>query len=131
MLEIAAATFLVGIGVGVVNAGFLVTAQNAVAHRIVGSTTAFVFFWRAIGMTFGATLFGLCIVHGLPAAASDGTLDHRLGAAGRLELAQAIHLAFGIALALSVVVVLVALTGLEEAPLRTSVVEERAEERLT
>ena len=100
---------------------FLTAAQNAVPLRVLGSTTSFLQFSRGIGTTFGVTIFGVLVNQGLPREArGDTTHLQRLSGEARVELAQALHPAFLLATCVCAAMLVIAVAGLEERPLRRS-----------
>jgi EmrB/QacA subfamily drug resistance transporter len=116
--------FICGIGAGVLNPILTLTAQNAVPNRIVGATTAFINFCRAMGSSLGASLFGLLVASRLPSVARGGALDHQLPLSGRIGLIGALRPAFGMAAMVSIVLLVVITLGLKQVPLRQSVTDE-------
>jgi MFS family permease len=113
-----------GIGLGSMMQVFVLSVQNAVPRARIGSATALTQFSRQMGATFGVTIMGAIVNHGLPAAASrNGELQviHRLPPALRQTLSDALHPAFLAATVVSVLVWIVAVVGVKEVPLRESV----------
>jgi EmrB/QacA subfamily drug resistance transporter len=122
--EAARNMVLGGLGMGLLMNVFVVSSQNAVPRRIIGTTTALLQFARAVGTSVGVTLFGVIIAQGLPPAiARHRTEAHRLSPAHRLELANALHPAFLMATISCAVMFLAIFFGLEQRPLRDTVDE--------
>jgi EmrB/QacA subfamily drug resistance transporter len=122
--EAARAMVISGIGLGSMMQVFVLSVQNAVPRARIGSATALTQFSRQMGATFGVTIMGAIVNHGLPAAASrNGELQviHRLPPALRQTLSDALHPAFLAATVVSVLVWIVAVLGVKEVPLRESV----------
>jgi hypothetical protein len=96
----------------------------------IGSATALTQFGRQMGATIGVTIIGAIVNHGLPQAArgSDATPVHRLPPALRQALAAALHPAFLAAAVVAVLVWVIAILGVKEVELRTSVDEVAAGE---
>jgi MFS family permease len=113
-----------GVGMGLMMQVFVLAAQNAVPTRVIGVTTSLLQFGRAIGTTFGVTLFGVIVNQGLPREVRGEAVVHRLSPQARAELASALHPAFLAAMAVCVVIWVVAFLGIRERPLRTSFDEE-------
>jgi hypothetical protein len=110
---------ITGTGMGLMMNIFVVSAQNAVPHRLLGTTTAFMHFSRSMGTTFGAALFGVIVNHGLPAHASVNSSSGLKGVT-RLQLANAIRPSFLFGALLSVLLWTIAWRGVRELPLRRS-----------
>ncbi len=129
--EAARAMVIAGIGLGSMMQVFVLSVQNAVPRARIGSATALTQFSRQMGATFGVTIMGAIVNHGLPAAASrNGELQviHRLPPALRQTLSDALHPAFLAATVVSVLVWIVAVLGVKEVTLRESVDEVSAAE---
>src|SRR5437667_10384251 len=86
---------IAGIGLGMMMQIFVLSVQNSVPRRSMGTATALTQFSRSIGATLGVTLMGVIVNQQLPASVQgEGTVIHRLPAAGRLALANALQPAF-------------------------------------
>jgi EmrB/QacA subfamily drug resistance transporter len=109
---------IAGIGMGLMMQIFVLVIQNTVPVRTLGSATALAQFARAIGATLGVTLMGVIVNQGLPTAARDGTVVHRLPPALRVELAGALRPAFFAAFCICVLVLVVVAVGMRETPLQ-------------
>jgi len=84
-----------GIGLGAMMQMFVLSVQNSVPIRAMGSATALTQFARSIGATLGVTLMGVIVNQGLPRAArGHEQLSHRLPPRLRADLANALHPAF-------------------------------------
>jgi EmrB/QacA subfamily drug resistance transporter len=93
--EVTRNVFVVGFGVGLVMQTLIVVVQNGVPRRMMGVATASAQFSRMVGATVGVTAMGAIIAFGLgggSARAADAT-----------ALADAIHPAFLVGLALAAV----------------------------
>jgi EmrB/QacA subfamily drug resistance transporter len=111
---------IAGIGLGMMMQMFVLSVQNSVSRRAMGTATALTQFSRSIGATLGVTLMGVIVNQNLPASVSTGGVAiHRLPAAGRLALANALHPAFLAAAAVCGAVFVISLLWVREAPLRT------------
>jgi EmrB/QacA subfamily drug resistance transporter len=109
-----------GIGLGMMMQIFVLSVQNSVPRRAMGSATALTQFARSIGATLGVTLLGVIVNQNLPQGVrSNGVAIHRLPEAGRAALANALRPAFLAALFLCVAVFFISLLWVREAPLRT------------
>jgi predicted MFS family arabinose efflux permease len=111
---------VVGIGIGSMMQVFVISVQNAVERRRIGTATALTQFTRSIGATIGVTVMGVIVNHGLPAGlrATEGATVHRLPPASRLALADAMHPAFLAATCAGFGVWIVALAGIKQVPLK-------------
>ncbi|MGB2875608.1 MAG: MDR family MFS transporter [Gaiellaceae bacterium] len=110
---------IAGIGLGMMMQIFVLSVQNAVPRREMGSATALAQFSRSIGSTLGVTLLGVIVNQRLPASVrAHGTVIHRLPAAGRAALANALHPAFLAAALLCALVFVISLLWVREVPLR-------------
>jgi EmrB/QacA subfamily drug resistance transporter len=114
-----------GIGIGAMMQVFVLSVQNSVGRRAMGSATALTHFSRSIGATLGVAVMGLIVNQGLPEGigARDGSSVHRLPPAAREALADALHPAFVAATIVAVLVWVVAFIGVKEVPLRRGVDE--------
>jgi EmrB/QacA subfamily drug resistance transporter len=123
--EAARAMVIAGIGIGSMMQVFVLSVQNAVARSHIGSATALTQFSRQMGATIGVTVMGAIVNHGLPPGVegSEGIGLHRLPPAARQVLADALHPAFGLAVAVSAIVWLIAVRWVKEQPLRRSLDE--------
>jgi MFS family permease len=118
---------IAGIGLGMMMQIFVLSVQNSVPRRAMGSATALTQFSRSIGATLGVTLMGVIVNQRLPASVrAEGTAIHRLPAAGRAILAHALRPAFLAAAILCVLVFVISLLWVREVPLRKGVEEEVA-----
>src|SRR4051794_610397 len=113
---------IAGIGIGSMMQVFVLSVQNAVPSRRIGSATALTQFGRQIGATVGVTIMGAIVNAGLPAGAGGGEAApvHRLPPALREALAGAIQPAFLAATVVTLLVWVIALVGVKEVPLRES-----------
>jgi EmrB/QacA subfamily drug resistance transporter len=108
-----------GIGLGMMMQMFVLSVQNSVPMRQMGSATALTQFARSIGATLGVTLMGVIVNQGLPASArAHEQLSHRLPGPLRRQLADALHPAFLAAAAVCGLVLLVSVLFIREVPLR-------------
>ena len=93
--EAARNMVLAGIGLGMMMQIFVLSVQNSVPRRAMGSATALAQFSRSIGATLGVALMGVIVNQNLPPGTSiDGAVIHRLPLGGREALANAITPAF-------------------------------------
>jgi EmrB/QacA subfamily drug resistance transporter len=113
---------IAGIGIGSMMQVFVLSVQNAVPRRHIGSATALTQFSRQMGATVGVTVMGAIVNHGLPSGlgGSEGIGIHRLPSAARQSLAGALRPAFFVAACVSSVVWLIAVVWVKEQPLRRS-----------
>jgi EmrB/QacA subfamily drug resistance transporter len=121
--EAARNMFVCGLGLGLMMPVFVIAAQNATPHRMIGATTGFMQFSRSMGTTFGAAVFGVIVNQGLPASVRGKTIVHRLSPRGRTQLSDAIHPGFVLGAILCVAIFMVVFRGIDEKPLRRSVVD--------
>jgi EmrB/QacA subfamily drug resistance transporter len=111
---------IAGVGLGMMMQIFVLSVQNSVPRRAMGSATALTQFSRSIGATLGVTLMGVLVNQGLPRnIRGQGTSIHRLPQAGRVALANALHPAFLAAAVVCGLVFLVSLLWVREVPLRS------------
>jgi EmrB/QacA subfamily drug resistance transporter len=125
--EAARNMVIAGIGLGLMMQVFVISVQNAVPRRAIGSATALTQFARSIGATLGVTIMGVIVNQGLPASVRGGSTGvglHRLPPELRLALAHALRPAFLAAACVAALVFFVALFGIEDVPLRKTVGEE-------
>jgi MFS family permease len=123
--EAARDMVIAGIGLGMMMQIFVLSVQNSVPRRAMGSATALTQFSRSIGATLGVTLMGVIVNQRLPSSLRGrATAIHRLPQAGRVILANALTPAFLAAALLCVVVFIVSLLWVREVPLRKGVEEE-------
>jgi EmrB/QacA subfamily drug resistance transporter len=123
--EAARNMVIAGIGLGMMMQIFVLSVQNSVPRRAMGSATALTQFSRSIGATLGVTLMGVIVNQRLPASVrAEGTAIHRLPQAGRVILAQALRPAFLAAAILCVLVFVISLLWVREVPLRKGIEEE-------
>src|SRR3954462_12216525 len=100
--EAARDMVVAGIGLGMMMQIFVLSVQNSVPQTVMGTATALTQFSRSIGATLGVTLMGVIVNQNLPPNVStSGVAIHRLPAAGRLALANALRPAFLLAVFLS------------------------------
>jgi EmrB/QacA subfamily drug resistance transporter len=121
--EAARNMFVCGLGLGLMMPVFIIAAQNATPHRIIGATTGFMQFSRSMGTTFGAAVFGVIVNQGLPASVRGKTFVHRLSPRGRTQLSDAIHPGFALGVVLCIVIFVIVFRAIEEKPLRQSVID--------
>ncbi len=122
--EAARNMVIAGVGLGMMMQIFVLSIQNSVERREMGSATALSQFSRSIGATLGVTLMGVIVNQRLPAGASlEGATIHRLPPAGREALANALHPAFLLAALLCVLVFVISLLWVREVPLRRGLEE--------
>jgi EmrB/QacA subfamily drug resistance transporter len=108
-----------GIGLGMMMQMFVLSVQNSVPSRHMGSATALTQFARSIGATLGVTLMGVIVNQGLPASArAHEQLAHRLPGPLRRDLADALHPAFLAAAVVCGLVLVVSILWIREVPLR-------------
>jgi EmrB/QacA subfamily drug resistance transporter len=125
--EAARNMVIAGIGLGMMMQIFVLSIQNSVPRRAMGSATALSQFSRSIGATLGVTLMGVIVNQHLPAGVrAEGTAIHRLPSAGRAALASALHPAFLSAAVLCGLVFVISLFWVREVPLRKGIEEEVA-----
>jgi hypothetical protein len=104
---------------------FVLSVQNSVARRAMGTATALTQFARSIGATLGVALMGVIVNQNLPVGVQvEGTAIHRLPAAGRAALANALHPAFLAAACMCALVFVISLLWVREMPLRGGFDEE-------
>jgi EmrB/QacA subfamily drug resistance transporter len=120
--EAARNMVIAGIGIGSMMQVFVLSVQNAVPRRHIGSATALTQFSRQMGATIGVTVMGAIVNHGLPSGlgGSGGLGIHRLPAASRQSLADALRPAFLLAACVAAGVWLIAVIWVKEQPLRRS-----------
>jgi EmrB/QacA subfamily drug resistance transporter len=113
---------IAGIGIGSMMQVFVLSVQNAVPRRHIGSATALTQFSRQMGATIGVTVMGAIVNHGLPSGlgGSQGIGIHRLPPAARQALADALRPAFLVAACVASCVWLIAVLWVKEQPLRQS-----------
>jgi hypothetical protein len=101
---------------------FVLSVQNAVDRRRIGAATALTQFGRQMGATLGVTIIGVIVNHGLPAGVSaggeGGKSIHRLPAALRLGLADALKPAFFVSAWIAAAVWVIAVVFVKEQRLR-------------
>jgi EmrB/QacA subfamily drug resistance transporter len=118
--EAARNMVIAGIGLGMMMQIFVLSVQNSVARAAMGTATALTQFSRSIGATLGVTLLGVIVNQNLPPSVSTSSVAiHRLPAAGRLALSNALRPAFLAAFFLCAAVFVISLLWVREAPLRT------------
>jgi MFS family permease len=123
--EAARNMVLAGIGLGMMMQIFVLSVQNSVPRRAMGSATALAQFSRSIGATLGVALMGVIVNQNLPPSARvDGAVIHRLPLGGRVELANAITPAFLAAAGLCAAVFVVSLLWVREVPLKKELAED-------
>ena len=110
---------IAGIGLGSMMQIFVLAVQNSVARRAMGTATALTQFARSIGATLGVTLMGVLVNQRLPAnVRSEGIAIHRLPAAARSALANALHPAFLSAAIVCAFALAISILWVREVPLR-------------
>jgi MFS family permease len=110
---------IAGIGLGSMMQMFVLSVQNSVPIRAMGSATALTQFARSIGATLGVTVMGVIVNQGLPRAArGHEQLSHRLAPRLRVELADALHPAFLAATVVCGLVLVASILWIREVPLR-------------
>ena len=116
---------ITGVGIGSMMQVFVISVQNAVSRAHIGSATALTQFSRQMGATIGVTVIGAIVNHGLPAGVGggEGIGIHRLPAAARVSLSDALHPAFLLTTGIALVVWLVAVIWVKEQPLRRTLDE--------
>src|SRR3989442_871939 len=122
-----------GIGIGSMMQVFVLSVQNAVSRRAMGSATALTQFSRSIGATIGVTIIGVIVNQGLPKqarGAGEGFGVHRLPPVFRRDLANALHPAFLAAAIVAALVWVIAVVGVKEVPLRKGFDEESLTDEL-
>jgi EmrB/QacA subfamily drug resistance transporter len=123
--EAARNMVIAGVGLGMMMQIFVLSVQNSVVRRKMGTATALTQFSRSIGATLGVTLMGVIVNQRLPTSVrGEGAVIHRLPAAGRLALANALQPAFLLAAGLCAAVFVISLLWVREVPLRKGVEEE-------
>jgi hypothetical protein len=111
------------------NQTFIVTAQNAVGPRVIGTVTGLLQFSRVLGTALGVTVFGTIIDQGAPRGLlAHGKLIRGLSHHERATFASAFQPAFILGVSLSVVVFLVVFFCMKERPLRGTVDEQLSAE---
>jgi MFS family permease len=116
---------IAGIGLGMMMQIFVLSVQNSVPRRAMGTATALSQFSRSIGATLGVTLMGVIVNQHLPPGVrAEGTAIHRLPEAGRIALAHALKPAFLAAAILCVFVFVISVLWVREVPLRKGLEEE-------
>ena len=117
--EAARNMLIAGIGLGSMMQIFVLSVQNSVPRRTMGTATALTQFSSSIGATLGVTVMGVIVNQGLPPGLrAEGTAIHRLPLAGRLALAHALRPAFFAAAVVCGIVFVVSLLWVREVPLR-------------
>ena len=117
--DAAKAMVIAGVGLGMMMQIFVLSIQNSVTRSAMGSATALSQFSRSIGATLGVTLMGVIVNQRLPPGVNgEGAVIHRLPPASRAALAHAIQPAFLLAVILCVLVFVISLLWVREAPLR-------------
>ncbi|HEY6835976.1 MAG TPA: MDR family MFS transporter [Gaiellaceae bacterium] len=123
--EAARNMVIAGIGLGMMMQIFVLSVQNSVPRRAMGTATALSQFSRSIGATLGVTLMGVIVNQHLPSGVrAEGTAIHRLPEAGRIALANALSPAFLAAAILCVLVFVISLLWVREVPLRKELEDE-------
>jgi MFS family permease len=117
--EAARNMVIAGVGLGLMMQIFVLSVQNSVPRRAMGTATALTQFSRSIGATLGVTLMGVIVNQNLPSGVrTEGVAIHRLPPAGRSALAEALHPAFLAAVVLCALVLVISLLWVREVPLR-------------
>ena len=108
-----------GVGLGLMMQVFVLTVQNTVPRKTIGSATALTQFSRSIGGTLGVTVMGVIVNQNLPTGASgNGFVVHRLQGAARVALANALKPAFLAGTCLAALVFPIVLVGIRDVRLR-------------
>jgi EmrB/QacA subfamily drug resistance transporter len=129
MGTVARNSVIAGLGLGLMNQTFIVTAQNAVGPRVIGTVTGLLQFSRVLGTALGVTVFGTIIDQGAPRGLlAHGKLIRGLSHHERATFASAFQPAFILGVSLSVVVFLVVFFCMKERPLRGTVDEQLSAE---
>lgn len=121
--EVTRDAIVVGAGLGLVMQLLVLSVQNAVEARVLGSATALVHFVRLIGGTLGVTIMGVIVSQQLPAARPGAKLPDPLPPFLQERLADALRPAFLTAAGFAAALLVVVFLGLREVPLRRSVEE--------
>jgi EmrB/QacA subfamily drug resistance transporter len=117
--EAARNMVITGVGLGLMMQVFVLSVQNSVPSRHIGSATALTQFARSIGATLGVTIMGVIVNQGLPSSVRGREqVIHRLPPHARVALANALQPAFLAAAAVCVIVFLLVVFGIKEVPLR-------------
>ncbi|HST25126.1 MAG TPA: MDR family MFS transporter [Gaiellaceae bacterium] len=117
--EAARNMVITGIGLGLMMQVFVLSVQNSVPSRDIGSATALTQFSRGLGSTLGVTIMGVIVNQGLPASVrADQSTLHRLPEHARRALADALSPAFLAAAIVCLVVLALVVFGIKEVPLR-------------
>ena len=117
---------IAGVGIGAMMQVFVLSVQNAVPRSMIGSATALTQFSRQMGATFGVTVMGAIVNHGLPPGVGvpgEGTAIHRLPEHLRSGLAAALQPAFFVGVCAAALTWVIAVVGVRELPLRRSLDE--------
>jgi hypothetical protein len=126
--EVAVAMVVAGIGIGLMNQVFLLTVQNSIPNRLLGTGSALVQFSRVIGGSLGIAVLGTIVNRRLPQGsgleASPAVAD--LTDAARAVLADALSPVFVVMTAVSLAAFVVVVRGIREMPLSRSVGDEPA-----
>jgi EmrB/QacA subfamily drug resistance transporter len=119
--EAARNMVIAGIGLGMMMQIFVISIQNTVPRRMMGTATAMAQFSRSIGGTLGVTLMGVIVNQNLPARLRGGSLApvHRLSGPARATLADAITPVFLAAFFICVLVFVLVVVFVREVPLRS------------
>ncbi len=124
--EAARNMVIAGVGIGAMMQVFVLSVQNAVPRSMIGSATALTQFSRQMGATFGVTVMGAIVNHGLPPGVGvpgEGTAIHRLPEHLRSGLAAALQPAFFVGVCAAALTWVIAVVGVRELPLRRSLDE--------
>ena len=117
--EAARNMVITGIGLGLMMQVFVLSVQNSVPSRHIGSATALTQFARSIGSTLGVTIMGVIVNQGLPPSVrGHQEVLHRLPPRARVALADALHPAFLAAALTCAIVFALVFFGVKEVPLR-------------
>jgi MFS family permease len=117
--EAARNMVVTGIGIGLMMQVFVLSVQNSVPSRDIGSATALTQFARGVGSTLGVTIMGVIVNRGLPASVRvHQEVIHRLPEHARRALADALQPAFLAAALVCGVVLCLVIFGIKEVPLR-------------
>jgi EmrB/QacA subfamily drug resistance transporter len=122
--EAARNMVITGIGIGLMMQVFVLSVQNSVPSRDIGSATALTQFARGVGSTLGVTIMGVIVNQGLPSSVRvHQEVIHRLPEHARRALADALQPAFLSAALVCGIVLCLVIFGIKEVPLRRGLEE--------
>ena len=115
-----------GLGIGLMNQVYLLSVQNGIPRRMLGTGSALVQFSRVLGGSVGVALLGTIVNRRLPAGSklTSSASTGELTGIDRAVLAHALHPVFIAMSAAALVVLVVAAWGIRETRLSQSVDEE-------